>query len=60
MIYAAANLEEPIDQGDLIDDCPVTELKNYLVGQPETLAVDYDRSYAVETDFPIAPGFSWC
>jgi len=42
VIYTAPTVDVPIDQGELIDGCPVMELKNYIVDQPATLVADYE------------------
>jgi hypothetical protein len=41
MIYTAPAADDPIDQGDLIDDCPVTELRSYQPGQQPPLDIGY-------------------
>ena len=40
MIYSRPLLETPLDQGDLIDACPLLSIADFDVRTPETVAVD--------------------
>jgi hypothetical protein len=56
MIYASATLEGPLDQGDLIDGCPVLELKSYTLGQspPYEVGVSFYRVVALTQTCDLA------
>ena len=41
MIYELPNSEDPLDQGDLIEDCPVLNLRSHPVGSSSQWDVDY-------------------
>jgi hypothetical protein len=41
MIYDACSSEDPIDQGDLIDDCPILDLLQFPTAASEPWSVDY-------------------
>ncbi len=47
MIYRAPPASEPIDQGDLIDDCPVVSVGAYDVGSPQNVQVPVALSRVV-------------
>ena len=49
MIYSSPNMDEPLDQGDLIDDCPVVSITHNQVGRVDQsrFAVDLHRSDGV-------------
>jgi hypothetical protein len=42
MIYRQPSLDEPLDQADLIDGCPVLHVKDYRFDPPRLFEVDYD------------------
>jgi hypothetical protein len=42
MIFRLPTAEEPIDQGDVVDGCPVTALAQFDPAQPETAQVQLD------------------
>lgn len=42
MIYHLPNQDEPIDQGDLIDSCPVVAVTDFVVDQTNTAKVQFD------------------
>ena len=42
MIYSGPPPDDPIDQGDLIDSCPVIEIKSYQLGQQPPPDIDYE------------------
>jgi hypothetical protein len=41
MIYDCPPADSAVDQGDLIDGCPILDLKEYRPGQPAPWDVDY-------------------
>jgi hypothetical protein len=45
MIYSSPKIDEPLDQGDLIDDCPVASITHNQVGRVDQskFAVDLHR-----------------
>lgn len=47
MIYGAPLPDEPIDQGDLIDNCPVVRIRTYLPDQPDSAEFELDRHRAI-------------
>jgi hypothetical protein len=42
MIYGQPSPDERLDQGDLIDDCPLLHVKDFHPGSPMTVEVDYN------------------
>jgi hypothetical protein len=42
MIYQLPALDEAIDQGDLIDGCPVVRLTGFVADQPRTATMELD------------------
>lgn len=42
MIYKLPSPDEPLDQGDLIDGCPILHVKDFRIGTPGAVEVDYD------------------
>lgn len=42
MIYRLPSPDDPVDQGDLIDDCPVTMVTNFAVDQSDQAKVTLD------------------
>jgi hypothetical protein len=42
MIYSYPSSDEPLDQGDLIDGCPVLHVRDFRFDPPRSVEVDYD------------------
>jgi hypothetical protein len=42
MIYFVPKIDEPLDQGDLIDDCPVASITQMHVGRVDQSRYDFD------------------
>jgi hypothetical protein len=42
VIYDAPTPNVPLDQGDLIDNCPILHIRSFDVDQPRALAIDFD------------------
>ena len=43
MIYYAPTRDEPVDQGDLIDECAVVSISEFQPGQLNTVKVNLDQ-----------------
>jgi hypothetical protein len=58
MIYSLPNLDDPLDQGDLIDDCPVASINYTQVGRVDQskYAVDLHRVVVLTQTCDLAQG----